>query len=456
MSHPIKFLSLQKTELEYEVELRGGSGDSVSELRKQIIKLGNLEPEDILESHLEPNEDLKGVKESLLKAQNNIISLKAKFDKNLFLRTETLLNHLYHRINRITNVPEVADIYKVCVSNFNSQFKDLTALRSQLSIPKATSSSTTSNVDPPAISVSCERSLTSDIGKLKFSGKTCVHSFIQKVEEFVQSRGISFDKIQQLAYEIFTDDALHWYRYNKDRVSTWPELCALLKKDFSSSDYDYRLSAEIRSRTQGEKENIIVYISIMHGLFSRLSKPLSDEEKLEILLHNIRPCYANTLAASSEIKSIDSLVSMCRNFENIQSRFSSFQEPPRVSSNTLAPEFAYKHTPTFTNNHFKNQNNQRYKSYSNFNTNNNTYNKRTSVAAIQEGNNFESSDDNNINAIAPNPSGQAFCPRCRINGHSLRNCQKERIVLCFRCGKKNFRYPDCPDCNPKSNENQKN
>ncbi|KAL4713963.1 hypothetical protein ACJJTC_015617 [Scirpophaga incertulas] len=77
MSYPIKYLSLQKAELIYEVELRGGTGDSVQELRKQIIKLAQTLPaDDILESHLDPADDLKEVKESLLKSQNNLISLK--------------------------------------------------------------------------------------------------------------------------------------------------------------------------------------------------------------------------------------------------------------------------------------------------------------------------------------------------------------------------------------------
>lgn len=455
MSYPIKFLSLQKPELQYEVELRGGSGDSVAELRKQIVKLSHFETEDIIESHLEATEDLQCVKESLVKAQNNILLLKTKLDKNLFLRTETLLNHLYHRINRITSVPEVADIYKVCISNFNSMFKDLSTLKNQLTLPKTSSTST--SLEMPTISVSCERNLTADIGKLKFSGKTCVHSFIQKVEEFAQSRGISLDKILTLAFEIFTDDALHWYRYNKDQVSSWQQLCILLKNDFSSSDYDYRLVNEIRLRTQGEKENITIYISIMHGLFSRLSKPPSDEEKLEILLHNIRPCYANTLAASPKITSIDALVTVCRNFENIQSRFSSFQEPPRASSSTLAPEFAYKYGPDYSHNNVKNnfryRNNQQRNTYSNPNLN--THNKNTTTNNQNE-NNFKINHNNDVNVVTPSTSRPLFCPRCRTDDHSLRNCQEERTIVCFKCGKKDFRYPDCPDCNPVNNENQKN
>lgn len=60
MSHPIKFLSLQKAELQYEVELRGGSSNTVKDLRRDIVKLSQLLPsEDILESHLSASDDLK-------------------------------------------------------------------------------------------------------------------------------------------------------------------------------------------------------------------------------------------------------------------------------------------------------------------------------------------------------------------------------------------------------------
>lgn len=221
------------------------------------------------------------------------------------------MNHLHHRINRIVNVSEVNDIYKVCVSNFNAQCRELSSLKSSSAEPTNTTSDSDST-NPTSIVVTCERSLTSDIPKLKFNGNTCVHAFIQKIEEFVCSRGISFEKIISLAYEIFDGDALHWFRYNKDRVNSWSELRTLLKQDFSSSDYDYKFTEEIKARTQGEQENITIYLSIMHGMFCRLNKPISEEAQLEILLHNIRPCYANTLAAApaSSIKTIENLRSV--------------------------------------------------------------------------------------------------------------------------------------------------
>lgn len=465
MAYPIKFLSLQKAELQYEVELRGGSGDSVQELRKEIVKLSQLLPsDDILESHLTPSDDLKEVKESLIKCQNNITSLKAKFDKNLFSRTETLLNHLYHRINRIVNSTEVNDTYKICVSNFNMLFKDLSSIKATTT-HASSSAPTTDTANPSTISVTCERSLSSDISKLKFNGKTCVHAFIQKVEEFVHSRGISFDKIISLAYEIFDGDALHWFRYVKDKFSSWTELCTLLKQDFSNSDYDYKFTEEIRTRTQGEHENIVIYLSIMHGMFSRLNKPMTEEAQLEILLHNIRPCYANSLAtaSASNIKSIEDLKTICLGYETVNSRFSNFREPPKLSSNTIAPEFAYKPKSTFYNNKNEpiNNNYKRFDHpkpstsfYNNSDKSNKNYNNPNNKYNFGINNQSQRMEIDALNVSSPR---SVFCPRCRSDNHSLRNCRQNRFLICFKCGKKDVKYPECPDCHPQNtNETSKN
>lgn len=80
----------------------------------------------------------------------------------------------------------------------------------------------------------------------------------------------------------------------------------------------------------------------MSELFARLSKPISEAEKLEIILHNIRPCYANVLAShGSSIESIETLRALTRNYERIQALSSQFREPPRVTTDTLAPDFAF-------------------------------------------------------------------------------------------------------------------
>jgi hypothetical protein len=448
MSYPIKYLSLQKAELEYEVFLRGGTGSSVQDLRSQMVKLA-IPPEDILESHLEPAVDLDAVKESLTKSQNMLLSLKSKFDKTLFLRTENLLHHIYHRLKRITNVSaQLVDQHKSNCTVFNNQYKEITGLR------PASNSSAGSSSEPETTMVTCDRNMTSDLAKLKYSGKSCVFSFIQRVDEFVDARNISKDRLLKFAYEIFTEDALHWFRCIRQSVQTWDDVVVQLKQDFSQKDYDYRLLAEIRSRTQGELENISIYLSIMHGMFSRLSKPLSEDDKLEIILHNIRPCYASTLTASPEIKDLKSLKNVCANYENIHSRMSLFHEPPRVTSETVAPEFAYtkqQRTNTYCpNKNYQNANyNEKYKSFTTPNKYHNYTNTYNKPKMIQE-------RPTSTNALQVTPSSskyvhtnRKYCPRCRSDTHSLKECKQPHFDICFKCGNKGIRYPDCTTCNPK-------
>lgn len=449
MSRKIQFLSLQKTELEYEVAIRGETpADTIVGLRKQIMQqIKCLPSEDILESHLEPKEDLKGAHSSLIKTQNKLQQLKTTFDRSLYLRTENLLNHVYHRLSRIDpTTTEDVKSQKDLTSHLKHMTKELNSL-----VPPTDYNPTISNTEEPVynpatnIAVTCEKSVTADLSKIKFNGNTCVRAFIERVNEYMLARSISEEKILSYATEIFTDNALHWYRSIRESTTSWNDVIVRLKQDFDQFDYDYRLLAEIRARTQGEHENIAIYLSIMHGMFSRLTKKVSEDEKLEILLHNIRPCYASTLAASGEIKTISTLRSLCRNYELFQSRLSQFQEPPKVTADTLAPEFAYTRPSTSQN----------------------IYNKpkTTYVNSYHQSRSYNFQDNKSnvpVHAIeTPKASkGLPYCPRCRSYDHSLKTCSAPKFLICFKCGKKDVTYPDCPDCekpaNYKKEANQKN
>ncbi|KAH9631116.1 hypothetical protein HF086_008618 [Spodoptera exigua] len=433
---PIKFLSLQKSELEYEVRIRGATpAPSVEELRKQIIKLSpDLPSEYILESPLDARQDLKGCLEVLTKIQLNLETSDPSVAS--LLRTQNMLNHLHNRVERITRSDDIKKEYDDIVSSYKNFSQKLSTLLAKkpststfLNVPSAGfAKDSASTVPEPQnlISVSCDRT-SSDLSKLKFTGKTCVRSFIQRVDEFILARNIPQQKVLSFASEIFQDDALHWYRAVKDKVSSWPELARLLKEDFSQADYDYRLISEIRSRTQGERENITIYLAVMNGMFSRLSTPPSEVDQLEILLHNIRPCYASTLAAAPQISTIDTLRSLCRNYETFQTRLSQFQEPPKVTSDTLAPEFAYTKD---VHKYINKPNNNNHNKYNNSNNSNNYSNNKYIHA---------------VNVAKKEP----YCPRCRNNTHHIRQCKAPRDIVCFKCGKRDVKTPDCPNCNQK-------
>lgn len=438
MDLKVQFLSLQKTELEYEVSVRGESpAASVEDLRKQIVRLvSHPLLQDVLESHLNPQDDLIGFGESYSKLVTNIKLLKTKFEKNLYSRSLNLFNHLSLRLGRITPVEsEEKSKHAEFFSKLSLCYKELNVLSPPSSkiVNTEQESSFVPNVNradstlPPSthISVTCDRGLSTDIPKIKFDGTGCVRAFIEKVSEFTLARNIEPNKMLCFATEMFTGNALHWYRNVRKSIKSWDELVVLLKQDFDPVDYDYRLMSEIQNRTQGETENITIYFAIMSGMFSRLSEKLSEDRKLQILLHNIRPCYTDTLAANPNIVSIESLRTKCRNYEVFQSRRAQFREPPKQSQETLAPEFVY--TRPSTSNGSQHKNYTAYKPFSN--------------AAI----------DCALDAIAsPSNSRSFFCPRCRSNDHSLKMCQEPRTPVCFKCGKKDVIFPNCPVCHTKN------
>lgn len=450
MSYPIKFLLLQKSELIYEVIIRGESpADNVSELRRQVTKLTQKYPsEEILESCLEFADDHTGIIEVLAKIKCNIETLKTDPQKSLIDRTANLFNHLHHRLQRVVTPKKSESVVALNNSreSFDSlylQFQKLTKMDSR----SRAESLTTDNEQVctldqlTKLSISCERSLSTELAKIKFDGKTCVRSFIERIEEFRISKDVTDKKMFSYASDLFTGDALHWYRSVKSQFETWKDLLCSLKEDFDLVDYDYRMLAEIRSRTQGATENIITYFAIMKGMFSRLNKQLTEEEKLEILIHNIRPCYANALFTCSEIKSMDELRAICRNYERIKIRCDNFKEPPSSSPSSVAPEFAYRPVkePIKTNYSQKyfNSSNPKQNTYINHNTTNKMANSTDKTYAI--------------NCASPRTSTK-YCYRCKVDTHSMAECDAERTIFCFKCGLKDYRTPDCPKCNSKASE----
>ncbi|KAF9409379.1 hypothetical protein HW555_011244 [Spodoptera exigua] len=438
MAYPIKYLSLQKSELEYEVAVRGETpANTVAELRRQICKLSQVFlSEDILCSHLDPLDDLNSCLEILNKIKD---SLEVDTpDKNVLGRIENLFHHLYHRLNRICRDDKFMDVHTECTNMFREYYEALSSLKARSIDPLISIPHSDAQVKPEKlnISVTCEGNVkSSELAKLKYDGKSCVRAFIQRVSEFSVARNITNAKLLSFATEIFVDDALHWFRSVKHQVSSWEELVVLLQQDFDKADYDYLLLSEIRSRTQGAKENITIYLSIISGMFSRLSRSLVEEDKLEIILHNIRPCYASTLASASQITSIDQLRMICRNYENVQSRMAQFREPSAATSDTLAPEFAYKQRTDLASK--QNYNNNHKLEFNKTNSNNSKQNFNNNV------------NEKYLHALNTDsaPGGKLpYCPRCRNNSHSLRDCQNKEI-MCFKCGQKGVKKPDCPNCN---------
>jgi hypothetical protein len=149
---------------------------------------------------------------------------------------------------------------------------------------------------------------------LLYNGRTSVHDFLFRLQELKYSSEISDAELLRNCVHLFEGEALLWFRTNRSRVDTFDSLIELLKLEFQPLEYERCLKNQIRARLQDEKESIKTYINIMEGLFLRLSKPVSEEEQLEIIMANMSSFYISGLALH-KIESIKELKEVCSSLE---------------------------------------------------------------------------------------------------------------------------------------------
>ncbi|KAM3968908.1 uncharacterized protein ACR2FA_002025 [Aphomia sociella] len=396
----IQFNLLEKDELIYEILIRGAQpvDGGVTALRAQVRTLNKEIPTDeILECPYDKTLELITIKSKL----DSLVKLFSCISSNSSLkslnRVQCLAHHIYHRLDRLILMDTEDTQFGVLRERLDSILIELDCMVHRFKI-SVTPTSVNSTHVPTVDTISSDSYAA--VYKLNccFNGKTCVKVFLQRLDELCLSRGISEMRLFNSAAEIFTEEALYWYRSIRSEANSWAELRSLLLEDYLPPDYDYRLLQEIRSRTQGADESIVNYLSIMQNYFSRLSQPLPNQEKLNIVLFNIRPFYTSQLALTP-IESWSELKRQCRLLERARERSGNFTEPPRVTSTYLAPDLGYK-------NH-----------------------KRpvTEVTAIKV-------------------TKGDFCVRCRVHGHTLKSCRAPFRLICYRCGEKDATARTCWKC----------
>jgi hypothetical protein len=397
---PIQFNLLRKDELIYEAAVRlAVPSDTVAELRAQVKKL-NLEipTDEVAEFQGDIKLELETISSKLTKLKEELQELAGSRSSLKSLnRVQAVAHHLYHRLTRLS-LPESE--YKTYSELFTSLTNLLARLdnilynfKSSLSLESSPVQGTLT-LQTPAVKPAAVQKLN-----LTYDGKTCIKQFLNRLEALRISRDIPETSLTRSACELFTGTALSWYEGIKDEVHSWADLKSLLLRDYLPIDFNERLLNEIRSRTQGVEESIIEFISVMQCYFARLDKPISSDEQLSTVMHNIRPFYSKQLALQ-DITTLAELKYRCRQLEAASQRAKLFTEPSTDNSKSLANDLCYKGTPV----------------------------KLTSKAA-------------------PVEVATKFCVQCRVQGHTLKECRAPKKLICYRCGEKNVTAATCTNCN---------
>lgn len=426
----VYYYSLNRDELVYEVNIREVTPeDTTVKLRKQLKLLCNdFSPEDIIFEEAVPSAEFKIISQKLKELQSKLDTHQKSRDRNLLTRAKALYCHLYFRLERIQCTdPADLDIKSLQRNQLQNCFSILSEFLSasiQQDVLGAVGKAENPSGGDPGATVRVECSADRNLTKwnLKFDGRSNPRSFLESVTELATAYNVCDATLFKSAFCLFSDQGMLWYRGVKDQVSSWKELCDLLLEEFDPVDYDYRLLGEIRSRTQGFEEPTHIYFAIMNCMFSRLKSPLNEVEKLDILLHNIRPTFTEHLALC-DIKTISELKEKCRKIESARQKSTFFEEPPKQSA--FNPEFTYKGKSNKT------------------------------VISVVSQSPKPQGKQKFYNKQLENENKKVFCHRCKVDTHSIKKCPAtDKVIKCFKCGELGYTIRSCPKC--KTDNNTKN
>lgn len=421
---------LSRDELEYELEVRGFA-DVTSEtnlsMRKKLKDLMRNEHfgELVASDTFRPD-----VVEEIDKCNRKVTDLETYLnDRDVIVANgnearyvDTKLRHLISRLKRLTP-PNDALINSI--SNLNGRLRDIESnLDEKINLAELNDNETI-NAVPPTVEIPAVRHNSVPVYKwdVRFSGGKeglSVNAFIERVEEYQISRGVSEIELYKSITDLLTGKALSWYRSVKEKIHSWPEFISKLRDNYLPYNFQKDLMREINEREQGTNESVSEFFSCMLNYFGRLQKKLTDQEKIEIIHSNLDPFYIERVGLHiKQIDSVDKLQELCQNLETSKNMAAKRTISRRVNTrpvNFLEPDLGCNYD--------------------------------TQDSQISQPSTSRSRRSNlNISSI--------LCWNCNTNGHKFTECEKPRKnSFCFRCGKPGVTKYSCV-CSAKNGSNDR-
>lgn len=358
---------LKKNEILHEIFIRNfkvvGTED-VSELRSILRELIKSNKPISNEKFTLTNEIIAEIQTTLTEVQKVIDEYPGKDAKATRIRVKSRLAHVLDRIDRLDRTKEdseqIIDNFrdtcvrlgtkievkeKKLVKSMCSTFMGETAIPPLLDDGSSDEEDSSSSMEieenplrlpsanAPVVARASNQKSGASVYKwgVAFKGiekPEAVMTFLERVEELRIARNVSKSNLFVSAVDLFTGDAVAWYRSVKNKVSSWDELLRALKTDFLPPDFDDTVWDEIRNRKQNRGEKVSMFIAVMENLFSRLATPANEDVKLRIIKKNLLPVYISRLSLTV-VHSLEELGFLCRMIEGTLNYKNTVTEMPK-------------------------------------------------------------------------------------------------------------------------------
>lgn len=404
-------------ELNYELKVRGLTVRNDTYIKRKALKRA-LE-QDSLRPNLErvldnvnPLVEVDELKKSFASVKGLLDDFDGRDDARA--RIVSRFAHLHGRLRRCTF--EDTDENKAFIEYKEDQIVVLMALEVELGEKLAPPQTNAAQVTFSTSQFATEQGVASTPRssvpvfkwQLQFDGSTkkqSVAAFLERIEEYRIARNTSKEELYNSAVDLFTGHALVWFRSVRSSVRNWDALVSALRRDFLPSDYDDVLWDEIKSRTQGDREKVTIYIAVIENMFSRLSCPPSEDVRIKQIKKNLLPCYLPHITLI-KFETVQGLADMCRMLEEAQ--VCQARSTAKRYTTPLEPDLAYVQV------------------------------RDESKDSLVPNNGSVNRDDRRRDVK---------CWNCNKLGHRSYECNMPKSsVFCYGCGQRNVTKPKCTKC----------
>lgn len=256
----------------------------------------------------------------------------------------------------------------------------------------------------------------------KFTGDSNavpVTDFLRQINILCRSYDITKPELRMHAHLLFRDSAYVWFTTYEEKFTSWEVLEAYLKMRYDNPNRDRIIREEMRARKQRPTELFSAYLTDMEMLAQRMIKKMSESEKFEIIVENMKLSYKRRLALEP-IQSIEHLAQLCFKFDALESNLYSGSVQPRPTIHQVSCE------EEVVEDQFPGEDLD-----------------EICVSKARMGKSFGKSKPNQESLAEK--SKQAICWNCQRVGHMWKDCDKRKTIFCHICGLTDTTAYRCPN-----------
>lgn len=495
MAGEMKPNHLLVNEINYELRIRGiETNRDIHDKRKILGKAIQKEKNrniDLVDPKFVYETERREITVTLESIRQLVQDFEGPITDSVYGRIHSRLTHVIGRIKRMViiaeNGPE-AELFK------KESYATCLTLEAELDEHVTVDTTQPSTLGTPApapttIVTIPESSKKVDIFKwdVKFDAESNtlgVKAFLERINELAEARHVSKLQLFESAVDLFSGNALYWFRHLKksESIKNWDDLVSKLERDFLGSDYDEELWSLIKSRKQQKGEPAVIFIAIMESFFSQLSSPPAVVTKIKWMQRNLKGEYVKQLALNhyqsvedllKDVKILEEVLSEpslenCKNnssnvcnfdlnfdSEPVPSSSRGFNRNKKSSNFNSNKEYKRDYNSSHHVNYYSGGHNNSHRNSQNFvNSNIHTTSKTFKRFSNQRDNNENSKravqgcgSTSNVNVVETHGAiKKTICWNCKRPNHTFKVCRQKRNMFCYKCGKPDVTSRDCDRC----------